>query len=52
MHASLHLTRHVPTLKMASHGLNKGSLIGSHAITCSYSFTPSPSPTGCFRLPS
>lgn len=52
MHASLHLTRHVPTLKMASHGLDEGSLIGPDGITCVYSFTPSPSPTGCFRLPS
>lgn len=51
-HASLNLTRHVPTLKMASHGLDKDLLIGSDAITCPYSFTPSPSPTGRFRLPS
>lgn len=51
MHA-LRLTRHVPTLKMASHGSDKGSLIGSDGITCAYSFTPSPSPTGRFRLPS
>lgn len=40
-HASLNLTRHVPTLKMASNGLDKDLLIGSDAITCPYSFTPS-----------
>ncbi|KAL1783448.1 polypyrimidine tract-binding protein 1 isoform X2 [Sigmodon hispidus] len=50
-HAARHLTRHVPTLKMASHGVDEGLFIGSDVITCSYSFTPSPSPTGRFRLP-